>query len=63
MSLENRISALEAKRKPSRLLVVWECRDETVEDVMRREGIGPNDSATFLVVNYVESKLELPANA
>lgn len=63
MSLESRVSALEAKRKPSRLLVVWECRGETVEDVKRREGIGQNDPATFLIVDYYETPLELPANA
>ena len=63
MSLENRISALEAKRKPNRLLVVWANRGETVEDVMRRENIGPNDPVIFLVVNYDETPLETPVNA
>lgn len=63
MSLESRVSALEAKQKPNRLLVVWANRGETVEDVKRREGIGPNDPVIFLVVNYDESPLELPANA
>lgn len=63
MNLESRVSELEAKQKPNRLLVVWANRGETISDVKRREGIGPNDSAIFLIVDYDKSQLEFSANA
>ena len=58
MSLDSRIRALEDKAKPDRMLVVWECNGETVEDAERREGIGPDDYGIILVVKYENQELE-----